>query len=190
MSPTGLFRLLKLLRPSPRGGFTLLELVVVIAVIAILTAIAFPVTSRVIQAERASACVSNLRQLGAALQLYLGEHNQVMPTLQAGRTSVSQNVPVIDNTLNTYAPDPRIFACPADNLGIAAATGTSYFWNSGLNGQSATNLRFLLLAQPGQNAEIPVLSDKQGFHPYASNKVNILYADGHASQDLIFTTSQ
>ena len=42
----------------------------------------------------------------------------------------------------------------------------------------------------GQSAQIPVLSDKQGFHPYAANKVNILYADGHASQDLNFTTAQ
>ena len=42
----------------------------------------------------------------------------------------------------------------------------------------------------GMNSEIPVLSDKQAFHPYATNKVNLLYADGHATQDLKFATSQ
>ena len=55
-----------------------------------------------IQAGKASACISNLRNLGIALQIYLGDHNQIMPTLQAGRSSITQNVPVIDNTLNAY----------------------------------------------------------------------------------------
>ena len=169
-------------------GFTLIEVLTVIAVIAVLALLIFPASSRVLEAERASACVSNLRGIGMALQAYLGDHDQVMPTLLAGRQTTSQNVPVIDNTLNTYAPDPRIFACPSDNKGLAAATGTSYYWNSALNGQSANHLQFLLAN--GQNSEIPILSDKEGFHPYASNKVNLLYADGHASQNLSFVTSQ
>jgi prepilin-type N-terminal cleavage/methylation domain-containing protein/prepilin-type processing-associated H-X9-DG protein len=176
----------RLASPPPHHAFTLIELIVVTAIIAILVALAFPVTSRIVQGGRATACISNLNSLGVALNLYLGEHNQLMPNLQAGRTSTSLNVPVIDNTLNVYVNDPRVFACPADNLGIAAATGTSYFWNSVLSTQSVTHLRFF----NGLNSEIPVLCDKQGFHPYAANKVNLLYADGHATQDLKFVTSQ
>jgi prepilin-type N-terminal cleavage/methylation domain-containing protein/prepilin-type processing-associated H-X9-DG protein len=170
-----------------RRGFTLIELLVVIAVIGVLVAIAFPVTTRVAQSGKAVACIANLNEIGVALNLYLGEHNQTMPTLQAGRQSTAQDVPVIDNTLNSYARDPRVFACPGDTLGIAAASGTSYYWNSVLNGQSVSNLHFFL--SKGLNSEIPVLSDKQGFHPYAANKVNILYADGHASQDLRFVAT-
>jgi prepilin-type N-terminal cleavage/methylation domain-containing protein/prepilin-type processing-associated H-X9-DG protein len=173
-----------------REGFTLVELMVVMAIVAILAALAFPVSSRVVQASRASGCISNLRQLGAALHLYLGEHNQMMPNLVAARSSTAQAAAAIDNTLNAYVTDPRVFACPADNKGLAASTGTSYFWNSGLNGQSIANLHFLLTPQNGQNSEIPVLSDKEAFHPYTLNKVNLLYADGHASQDMIFSTSQ
>jgi len=169
-------------------AFTLAELLVVMAVIAVLAGIAYPVTSRVIGYSRAASCLGNLRNIGAALNLYLGEHSEIMPNLQAARASTADNVPVIDNTLNAYLPDKQAFACPADNQGIAAATGTSYYWNSALNGQSAAHLQFFLAN--GQNAEIPVLSDKQGFHPYAANKVNLLYADGHASQDLTFATSQ
>jgi prepilin-type N-terminal cleavage/methylation domain-containing protein/prepilin-type processing-associated H-X9-DG protein len=169
-------------------AFTLAELLVVMAIIAVLAGIAWPVTSRVIGYGRAASCLGNLRNIGAALNLYLGEHSEIMPTLQAARQSTADNVPVIDNTLNAYLHDLQVFACPADNQGIAANTGTSYYWNSVLNGQSAAHLQFLLTN--GLNAEIPVLSDKQGFHPYAANKVNILYADGHASQDLTFVTSQ
>ena len=170
-------------------GFTLIEIIVVIAIISLLATLAFPATSRIVQAGKAAACISNLHSLGVALQAYLGEHNQIMPPLmKAARQSTSDDVPVIDNTLNAYASDPRVFACPADNKGIAAGTGTSYFWNSALDGQSAAHLQFIL--STGQNSEIPVLSDKEGFHPYASNKVNLLYADGHATQDLNFVTSQ
>lgn len=175
---------------SPHGGrgFTLTELIVVIAVISILAAIAFPVTSHVVQAGKATACISNLRNLGAALNLYLGDHKEIMPTLEAGRTSIAQDVPVIDNTLNAYVSDPRVFACPGDTKGIAAATGTSYLWNNALNGQSITHLQFFF--SNGQPSQIPILLDKEAFHPYAANKVNILYADGHASQDLKFMTPQ
>jgi prepilin-type N-terminal cleavage/methylation domain-containing protein/prepilin-type processing-associated H-X9-DG protein len=176
------------MNPAGRRGFTLIELIVVIAVVAVLVAIAFPVTSHVLQSARAATCISNLNNLGIALNLYLGEHNETMPTLQAARQSISQNVPVIDNTLNAYARDPRVFVCPGDIQGIAAATGTSYFWNSVLNGQSAAHLQFF--SSNGLNSQIPILSDKEGFHPYAANKVNLLYADGHASQELKFVTSQ
>jgi prepilin-type N-terminal cleavage/methylation domain-containing protein/prepilin-type processing-associated H-X9-DG protein len=167
-------------------GFTLIELLVVIAIIAVLVAIAIPASTRVIQGGRAAACISNLRSLGSALNLYLGDHNETMPPLQAGRPSITDNVPVIDNTLNAYISDPRVFACPADNLGLAAATGTSYYWNNVLSNQSITNLKFF----NSGDAEIPVIADKQGFHPYTANKVNVLYADGHASQNLKFGTSQ
>ena len=60
-------------------------MLVVIAVIGVLTAMAVPVSMRMVQKGRSTACLGNLRQLGVALNLYLGEHNQVMPVLAAGR---------------------------------------------------------------------------------------------------------
>ena len=168
-------------------AFTLLELLVVIGIVAVLSGVSYPLYQRMVQSGRAAACVSNLRQIGIALNLYLNEHNQVMPTMKAGRTTLADDVPVIDNTLNTYAPNPRVFACPADTAGLAAASGTSYYWNVALNGQSVSTLNFLRL--PGGPALIPILSDKQAFHPYTETKVNILYADGHADKSFNFVTS-
>ena len=110
-----------------------------------------------------------------------------MPTLQAGRARKTDDVAVIDNTLNTYAHEPGVFACPADSAGLAANTGTSYYWDIALNGQSAAALNFLTFSD---HSRIPVLSDKQGFHVYEANKVNLLYADGHATKDLNFVTSR
>ncbi len=168
-----------------KRAFTLIELLVVVAIIALLAGLSFPVYQRVIQSGRAATCLANLHQLGAALNLYLGDHRLIMPTLMAGRTDKSQDVPVIDNTLNAYAPNPLVFACPADTGHYFEKTGTSYYWDNVLNGQSVTSLNFL---NTTSHSAIPILSDKEGFHPYAASKVNILYADGHVTQGLHFST--
>ncbi len=170
----------------PRA-FTLVELLVVMVIIGTLAGVAVPLYSHVTQNARAAACVSNLRQLGAALGLYLGDHNMQMPSLLAGRTYRTDPGPVIDDTLNVYVSDPRVFACPADTTGLAAQSGTSYYWNVILNHQSASTLQMLNLSST--SSQIPVLSDKGSFHPYLPNRVNILYADGHADKDFNFVTS-
>lgn len=167
-------------------AFTLLELLVVLGVIAVLAGLAFPAYRRAAQGARAASCLSNLRQLGGALNMYLADHEMRMPMLEAGRRSKGDDVPVIDNTLDAYATDKRVFACPADGRGLARETGTSYFWNTALNGQPVSALRFLFAEDASR---IPILSDKEGFHPYQANKVNILYGDGHATKDLNFFTA-
>jgi prepilin-type N-terminal cleavage/methylation domain-containing protein/prepilin-type processing-associated H-X9-DG protein len=164
-------------------GFTLLELLVVVAVIGVLAAIVFPVYRRVLESGRATACLSNLGQIGVGLAAYLGDNNNIMPSLKTAREALTDEEPVIDNTLDKYVRAKEVFACPADAK-FARKTGTSYFWNVTLNGQALGSLNFLGLVD--QHSRIPILSDKEGFHPYTENKVNILYADGHATKDLKF----
>jgi prepilin-type N-terminal cleavage/methylation domain-containing protein/prepilin-type processing-associated H-X9-DG protein len=62
-----------------RRGFTLIELLVVIAIIAILAAILFPVFARAREAARATACKSNLKQVGTALAMYVQDYDEQMP---------------------------------------------------------------------------------------------------------------
>jgi prepilin-type processing-associated H-X9-DG protein len=84
--------------------------------------------------------------------------------------------------------DPTVFACPDDRRGLAEKTGTSYHWNVALNGQRIGSLNFMRLVD--EQSHIPVIGDKEGFHPYQDNKVNILYADGHATQELNFVQDE
>ena len=61
---------------GPGRGFTLIELLVVIAIIAILAAILVPVLSRAQQTAYQATCLNNLRQMGVASQLYVGDSAQ------------------------------------------------------------------------------------------------------------------
>jgi len=169
-----------------KKAFTLIELLVVIFIVSVLIGLAFPVYSHLAEKGRETNCLSNLRQIGIGLNLYLGEHNQTFPKLAAARTSTTQDVAAIDNTLNVYITNPSVFLCPSDFQGVGKATGTSYYWNSALNGQDLGSLNFLGIANP---SSIPILGDKDGFHPYLATKVNILYGDGHVTKDLTFFTS-
>lgn len=58
-----------------RSGFTLIELLVVIAIIAILAAILFPVFSQAKEAAKKTQDLSNIRQIGVALNLYANDHD-------------------------------------------------------------------------------------------------------------------
>ena len=173
---------------SPSRGFTLLELLVVIAIIALLATLGVSMLQRGQHNARATACTQNLRQIGAGLAKYVGEHDGAFPTMEMARTSKSQGVPVLDTELRAYVPDARVFACPDDGKHLAETTGTSYLWNHRLNGQRLASLSvsFVQMAPIDEPSRIMVMGDKEGFHPDVENKMNVLYADGHASRELTF----
>jgi prepilin-type N-terminal cleavage/methylation domain-containing protein/prepilin-type processing-associated H-X9-DG protein len=163
-----------------RRGFTLVEILVSIGIVTLLAAIAIP-SLRVARARADSAkCVSHLRSLGVALNLYLADHQMIMPDIEAGRASKTEDVPVIDNTIDSYVDNQGIFTCPAGRH-VAEKSGTSYYWNSALRGQAVAALRLFWLDDPGK---IPVLVDKEGWHRYVEDKVNHLFADGHVTNEL------
>ena len=69
------------LRPSPttRRGFTLVELLVVIGIIALLISILLPTLASARRASKSIVCLSNERQIGTALVSYANDHNQRLP---------------------------------------------------------------------------------------------------------------
>jgi prepilin-type N-terminal cleavage/methylation domain-containing protein len=60
-------------------GFTLVELLVVIAVLALLAALLFPVLSQARHTAYRNTCVSNLQQLGVAFALYASDYDEILP---------------------------------------------------------------------------------------------------------------
>jgi len=162
-----------------KKGFTLLELVVVIAILAILSVLAFPGMRQAIDRSNTAKCLINLRALGAGLFIYLGDNGNRYPNLVGVRTSTSDSESSIDTVLADYVGNRSAFICPSDRGG-AQASGTSYYWNVGLNGQILASTRFL---QENRSSRIPVMADKEGWHKFLPEKVNFLYADGHVSSE-------
>ncbi len=170
-------------------AFTITELVVVVAIVAVLASVSVAAFSMITARAKSARCMNQLRQIGGALNLYLGDHQMILPELVAAREDRDEEAPAIDNTLDVYlGEDARVFRCPADSTGLAEKTGTSYFWNSLLNGQRATALDFLGLK--AGDAGIPVVSDKENFHRYIGHEVNVLYADGHVDKELRFQVGE
>ena len=63
-----------------RRGFTLIELLVVIAIIGILAAMVFPVFARARESARKAVCLSNVKNIALAIQMYLADNNDTFPT--------------------------------------------------------------------------------------------------------------
>lgn len=62
-----------------KRAFTLIELLVVIAIIAILAAILFPVFAQAREKARQTTCLSNTKQIGLGLQMYLNDYDEMFP---------------------------------------------------------------------------------------------------------------
>ena len=167
-------------------ALTLVEMLVTIAVIATLAGLLTPALGRARQSARTTACLSNLRQMGIALQAYVNESEGRLPSLQ-NRDCVTNTLAALDMVLLPKEKNSKVFQCPSDRSDLFERTGTSYFWNFTVNGQDVDKL-FSVVG--GNNpSKIPLISDKEGFHPDLKERVNILYADGAVSKELRFSTS-
>ncbi len=173
----------RLLTLDSRAAFTLIELLVVIAIIGILAALLMPALGKAKEAGRSTACLSNLRQIGVALQIYVQDNNNRLPIMRdrlAGTNQPATNVlSSPDMVLRGQLGNTNVLRCPSDRKQLFEETGSSYAWNSLLNGQRDDNLNvFGLHFDPHA---IPLMYDKEGFHAARGpgKAVNYLYADGH-----------
>jgi prepilin-type N-terminal cleavage/methylation domain-containing protein/prepilin-type processing-associated H-X9-DG protein len=109
------------MRSPVRRGFTLIELLVVIAIIAILAAILFPVFAKARDRAQVTACMNNMKQIGIAVQMYLGDYdakypmNRLPPTPGAPRPW--DGSPFNWHTeLTPYVQSKDVWKCPSNAL--------------------------------------------------------------------------
>jgi prepilin-type N-terminal cleavage/methylation domain-containing protein/prepilin-type processing-associated H-X9-DG protein len=87
-------------------GFTLIELLVVIAIIAILAAILFPVFARARENARRASCMSNLKQIGLGMMMYVQDYDETFPAYAMGTQ-------IWIDLLKPYTKSTQVFLCPS-----------------------------------------------------------------------------
>ncbi len=171
-------------------AFTLIELLVVIAIIGVLASLLLPTFGRAKETARGAACMSNLRQVGIALQLYVQDNRNRLPIMRdqpvgTNLPPAGDYLPGADFVLSNYLGAVKVLQCPSDRQKFYEQTGSSYGWNSLLNGQDADRMKVMGIDFDAHH--IPLMFDKESFHAARGPKkgVNYLYADGHIKNLLV-----
>ena len=131
---------------APTDGFTLVEMLVVIAIIAILAALLLPGLSRAKETARRTSCSSNLRQVNLAIHLYADDCLDSLPVLPYPNPYPNGVGAYYKQLVKGYlgltgpaSPDGKVFICPSDRIVHTQVVHafTSYTFNGYEVGTSA-----------------------------------------------------
>jgi prepilin-type N-terminal cleavage/methylation domain-containing protein/prepilin-type processing-associated H-X9-DG protein len=184
-----------------QGAFTLVELLTVIAIIALLAAILFPVFVSIREDARKATCLSNMKQIGTALLMYTHDHDEVLPRVYFANSphSTSDDDPVSPSSIvcdapkwldviHPYIKNPNIFNCPSDIF----ADMQGKLWD-GTPFNLAGNKRYVFQAYGPATRERDC-GDPDGrtnvgkrYGSYAMNKVYWRYAFSDQSDQFLYT---
>ncbi len=184
-----------------RRGFTLVEVLVSIAVIGVLIGIALPVLAGSRDAARRARCMANLKSLGGALSMYLNRHD-VIPFAEFGvdlERGFAAPLPALAEHLDVEPPfwdasgdtarTGQPWLCPSDR-DFASRIGWSYVYGAydliALEAAHSPNPLVIVTRIFENNPALPIIFDARNFHrrgvpsafPEAFRARNVLLLDG------------
>jgi prepilin-type N-terminal cleavage/methylation domain-containing protein len=186
-------------RSRNKSGFTLVELLIVIGIIAILIGVVMPVFAKARVASRRVACRAQLADIGRFFQMYLNDSKGKLPCIQT-MPSVQPALPPVDGKPATEVLAPyvklstRVWHCPADQITQETPNaplgfdeyfkreGLSYLYNAPLSIQYAgQRINETRLYRAGQQNRLVIFNEFEPFHGKATTNgsMNYLFADMH-----------
>jgi prepilin-type N-terminal cleavage/methylation domain-containing protein len=168
-------------------AFTIVELLVALAIIAVLTTISAPSIGLAVERGRAAKCSNNLRQIGAATLQYTADHDYRFPAFEVKGITLPDEVenkgtPL--EILGSYGITQAMLTCPTD-----AATarnvddqGTSYHFSPVLQDERPVSVTIYSrrgMLRVGNTTWLSIAADSAALH---GGKKNRVMADGRVIQ--------
>lgn len=170
-----------------KSGFTLIEILVVIAIVVLLAALLFPVFQSVRARSRTTVCISNLKQLGLAISQYAADYDDRLPYAPNPSTkevisrpqsyygepldSIAATLPDIRFALKPYGATPALFFCPSDHMSRLMFKGDPGFkpthferWGSSYDYDDESGLNRKMLGSYRVPAQSYLMDDGDEFH--------------------------
>jgi len=153
-----------------KRGFTVTELLVVVAIIAILAAMLLPVLSHAKGAAKKTVCINNLRQIDLALVMYVDDHADAIRAItnkEAIYFTYKQSIlPYLSR--NGSSTNDALFGCPADDFNCAMPAIQDFFLFENVAGMGFCHLKQTYNSSYLFNGEADEVQTRMAGKPFSS----------------------
>jgi prepilin-type N-terminal cleavage/methylation domain-containing protein len=178
---------------APRqSAFTLVELVVSLAIVGLLATLALPEFGRLMDRARSASCMGNLRAIGAAVSSYISDNEGRLPHVNnpSPWNVYDEDTPLPDDAepvtlaevIASYGLSEQALRCPGDVRmnNRFAQSGTSYEWIPRIDGEQSIAPRVLSRRRGLVNRNLSRIIILRDFDLVHFGRSNRLYGDGRA----------
>ena len=166
---------------TSRTGFTLVELMVVVAIVGTLSLVGFSVTNGGIERAKSVQCLGIMRDVGVAMQVYTTDHSGRLPDTSHSRDANGNSLSW-SKTLADYFDQDFVARCPSSK----SKSAVTYAWNDLLTGTGGGGIPMSVCRSPGSTmalAEVRESYTSEHFH-FAGARSRITYNQFKSSADV------